>query len=470
MKELKAVEATVQRSLSGETDVRPGDTLVVGVSGGPDSLCLLYALHRVKAVLPLQLHVAHLDHDLRPDSAEDARFVSQLALELGLRLSVEKGDVRGFQRRHRTTLEEAAREVRYAFLARLAREVGAKAVAVGHTADDQAETLLMHLLRGAGLAGLRGMQPQSLWRSRTTGAEVMVVRPLLAVRRQQTEAYCAALGLEPRRDASNQSHRFLRNRVRSQLMPVLRKFNPALEEGLLRTAEAASVELSFWDEEVRRIRPQVVREEGPALVFDREALAALHPALQRHLLLSVADERLGGHQWSAIESMLSALEKPVGSRVTLPQGQAFTVGYDAFYLGGEPACPLPPLEGESKVVVPGETWVGGWRLVGKLLPAPPTEMPGPGGRACLDFDAVGPELVLRARRPGDVFQPLGMEQAKRLQDFFVDARVPRAWRTRVPLLCAPRGIAWVAGWRIAHWARVTPDTKTVLCLELSRVQ
>ncbi|MBI4297465.1 MAG: tRNA lysidine(34) synthetase TilS [Chloroflexi bacterium] len=463
---VQAVERKVLHSLREDGLASSGDRLVVAVSGGPDSLCLLYALHRLREAFPLQLHVAHLDHGLRSASAQDALFVAEQAKQLGLPFVAEKGNVRGFRRELGGTLEEAAREVRYAFLARVVQEMGARAVAVGHTSDDQMETLLMHLLRGTGLAGLRGMLPRTCWRSRRTGASVAVIRPLLGLSRLEIEGYCHALALEPRRDASNLSPRFLRNRVRAQLIPALKKYNPALERALLHTARSATVELVYWEEEVRRFWPQMVREEGPALVLDKKAISGLHPALQRHLLLAAAELKLGGHHYSAIEAMVSALEKPVGTRVLLPGGISFTVDYDSYRLGLEPSPPLPSLESETKVSVPGDVQVGGWRLRSCILAAPLPELPGLGWRACLNLEAVGTELSLRCRRPGDVFQPLGMEQPKRLQDFLVDAQVPRLWRERLPLLCSRGRIAWVAGWRIAHWARVTPETRAILQLEL----
>src|SRR5688572_15639933 len=206
--------------------------LVVAVSGGPDSLCLLHVLHKLSVEHPLRLHVAHLDHGLRPEAHDEATFVRQEAESLGLPVHLGTADTRAYAAKHRQSTEEAARSVRYAFLAEVARLAGARHVVVAHTADDQAETVLMHFLRGAGLAGLKGMLPVTelgSWMSEVRGqrselsdvrpltSDLFLVRPLLTTTRAEVEAYCAENGLAPRRDASNADTQYLRNRLRHEL-------------------------------------------------------------------------------------------------------------------------------------------------------------------------------------------------------------------------------------------------------------
>ncbi|MDY6906611.1 MAG: tRNA lysidine(34) synthetase TilS [Chloroflexota bacterium] len=466
------LERRVHRFIADEGLVEAGETVVVGVSGGADSVCLLHLLYRLQGALGVGLHVAHLDHGLRgAAAAADARYVGKLARHLGLPATIDRRDVRAYRAGRRLSVEEAARRVRYQFFAEVAQEVGAGRIALGHTADDQVETVLMHLVRGAGLAGLRGMRPMAAWGPAEGGATLSVVRPLLAVARAETEAYCAAQGLEPRQDATNYSPAFLRNRFRHEVLPLLRQYNPQVDDALLRLADAAAADLSFIEGQVAQVWGDVVREEGGGLLLDRAAVSSLHPALRRHLLRRVLVWLKGDTsdiEWVHVEAMVAALSGPAGKGIDLPHGLAMTVGYDACLVAprGIDTCPFPPLEGEHVVSVPGETEVPGWRVCAHVVSRDERAW---GFATCLDLEQVGTDLVVRTRRPGDRFQPLGMAESKKLQDFMVDAKVARAWRDRVPLVVSPRGIVWVVGWRIDERARVREDTEHALRIEFQRV-
>ena len=465
----------VKRFIQEHRLVQPDKPLVVAVSGGADSVCLLHVLLQLGGDLGFSLRAAHLNHKLRGEEADaDAHYVAALAQRLEIPATLAEREVRRYQEGKHLSLEEAAREVRYSFLAEVAAATGAGRVAVGHTADDQVETILMHLVRGSGLAGLRGMAPLSRWRSHTGQAELTVVRPLLEVTRAEAAAYCAAHDLAPRADSSNESLAYLRNRFRSELIPLLRRYNPRVSQALLRTAAAAADDLAYFDEEVSRRWGNAVTEQPYGLVLHTGEVRALPPALRRHLLRAALERQLGDLtdvESSHIEAMTRALAGPAGKRLSLPGGLVFYVDYGACILGrgeGVP-CPLPALEGEHRLNVPGETLLPGWRVSARILdPPPPRGEPSP-WRACLDFDQAGPNLVVRGRRPGDRFQPLGLEASKKLQDFMVDVKIPRPWRSRVPLVCSPQGILWVVGWRVGHLARLTSDTKRALLLEFERV-
>ena len=448
-----------------------GRKMLVGVSGGPDSVCLLHILDQLRETLGVSLHVAHLNHMLRGvDSDADARYVAEFSGTLGIPATVEKRDVEAYRKEHRLSLEEAAREVRYGFFSQVAESVGAGHIALGHTQDDQVETILMHLVRGTGLAGLRGMGPVTSLRP-PGGGVLVVVRPLLEVARRETEEYCRAYDLNPRSDFSNYSLDYTRNRFRYELIPLLQSYNKNVGAALMRTAHAAADELSYLEEGVSLVWERVVREQPNGLLLDSEALLSLHPALQRHLLRRVLGEVLADLtdiQSIHIEKMMEALSKPAGKRLSLPRGLVFHVGYNTCLVtkGAVDTCPFPPLEGEYKLNVPGDTAFPGWRVKAGIIR--------PGGKAeglgaCLDLDEAGSDLVVRGRRAGDRFQPLGMGEAKKLQDFMVDAKVPRSWRDRVPLVCSSEGIIWVVGWRIAEPVRVTDSTKQVLRLEFKRL-
>ena len=464
----------VLRFIREHSLVRENALLLVGVSGGPDSVCLIHILAGLKKTLGIKLHIAHLNHMLRgAESDADADYVSSLAHELGIPATIEGREVKTYQKKYRLSLEEAAREVRYAFFSEVARSLGGDKVMVGHTADDQIETILMHLVRGTGLAGLRGMQPLSALRS-PDDTELKVVRPLLEVKREETEAYCAARGLAPRSDSSNLLPNQLRNKIRSQLVPLLREYNPDIDKALLRMASAADSDLAYIEKEVSRVWSKVAREQPDGIAIDRAEFSKLHLALRRHLVRSVLQNLLGDLQDIEsvhIESLVETLAKPVDKKLSLPRGLAFHGDYSYGLITAEDRLTgsFPALEGEHRLNIPGETEFCGWRVRGSILNRRPKKGSEKELKACFDLDVVGKELTVRGRRRGDRFQPLGMESPKKLQDFMVDAKIPSAWRDHVPLVCSPQHIIWVVGWRIDHRAKVMPSTKRVLCLEFERI-
>ena len=381
---------------------------------------------------------------------------------------MERSDVDSYRRRRRLSPEQAAREVRYTFLTTVATEQHADAVALGHTADDQAETVLMHILRGSGLTGLRGMQTSSY--QGAFGREVLLVRPLLGASRDETAAYCRALGLETRIDASNLSLEPRRNRVRMELMPLLQGYNPGVRQALIRLSQSAAKDLAYLERGVESAWPGIVREGAGALTLSREGFRRLDPAIQNHLLRRALTTLKGGSQdieQTHIDAMARLMLGPAGRSLDMPGGLRFSVSYSEAKLvpSGFDQCPLPPLEGEHELKVPGEGLVAGWRIQANLaktgqgqgianFPGVAKQEGSEGYSAVLDYHDLGGPLRVRSRMPGDRFQPLGMPEAKKLQDFMVDSKIPRPWRDRVPLVVSPKGIAWVVGWRIAHWARV----------------
>ncbi len=320
--------AAVERSIARHRLALPGETVLVAVSGGADSVCLLHVLAGLQARLGIAVRAAHLNHRLRGDESRgDARYVSRLARRLGVPLTTGSRDVRAVQARRRLSLEDAARQVRYEFLAGVAADVGAQRVAVGHTANDQAETVLMHLVRGSGPTGLVGMRPLSV-RASPGPAGLTLVRPLLAVGRESTHAYCRQQRLRPRVDSSNLSLSPLRNRIRQELMPLLLSYNPRVGEALSRTSEALEGDLDWLEECVSSAWPQVVRGEGGALVLDRGRMLSLHPAVQRHLLRRAVREVLGDLEdieWKHIEQMRRGLGLRKGKRVVLPRRLVMSV-------------------------------------------------------------------------------------------------------------------------------------------------
>ncbi len=454
-----------------------GMGLVVGLSGGPDSCALLYALDRLKEAHGLSLHVAHLNHNFRGQEAEDdAVFAADIAGELGLPVTVVKEDPHAYQKeRGISSFEQGAREMRYAFMARVAKVAGARAVTVGHTADDLAETVLLHVLRGSGLYGLRGMGEVSDWPWPVDAGDLKLFRPLLDVTKNQTSEYCHEIGRTYREDSGNYMWRFTRNRVRQDLMPRLAQdYNPQVRSALVRLARTAAEELDFVEQELDKVWPEMVLESGGEVRLSRSALGELHPLLQR-LALRRGYILVAGDSTRLRESHMVAMEElSLGSRggrsLELPAGVILRQDYQYLVLtkSSEAECPYPEIDGEYSISLPAECGTDSVELAGPWVvtmhsgksDAPPAwaNTGGDEWTASFDLSAMGEEAMVRAWRPGDRIQPLGMQGQKKLQDLFTDLRVPRPWRGKVPVFEGANGIAWVVGHRIADWAKVVPDS------------
>lgn len=479
-REPRTLEERVLKFIREKDLVKAGQKLLVAVSGGPDSVCLLYTLYQLQKELDIKLHIAHLNHQLRgEESAADARYVEEVARKLNLPYTLEKADIAAYRAGNRLSLEEAAREVRYDFLARVAQAIGTDRVAVGHTLDDQVETVLLHIIRGTGTQGLRGLQP--LHQMQFAGNRLTIIRPLLETSREETEELCSRLQLTPCSDTSNLSLSFLRNRVRRELLPLLRQnYNPGIRESLLRLRRIAEDEMAFLDAESVKTWRKVVQKEHNAIIFDKARLRQLSPALQRHLLRRAINELLGtlkDIETRHIEEIMEGLKKPAGRRITLPGGLVFSIEYDRFLLAFNPEemVPFPELKGAFELKLSGETRIPGWHIESRSvsrrhLPDNLDQGTGDGFTACFDKDRIGDKIILRARRRGDWFQPLGLGRPKKVGEFMLDARIPRAWRDRIPIICTPEQIIWVAGWRIDERVKVVPDTRRVLCLRVERWQ
>jgi tRNA(Ile)-lysidine synthase len=487
----------IRRFVEQNNLLSPGETLVVGVSGGPDSLCLLHLLCRLRAEYDLSLHVAHLHHGQRgADADADAEFVRTLAAAWGLPCTIERADVPALAAEHRLAFEEAARRARYAFLSRVAAEVGARTIAVGHNADDQAETVLMHFIRGSGLAGQRGMLPKTPLtdyrlldtpNSQSTNLPIPnLIRPLLTTPRADIEAYCAAHNLHPRFDRSNLDTTYFRNWLRHQVIPLLESHNPNLREVLHRSAEVAAGDYALLRSLLEETWPRIVLEEGAAIVFDLEAWRALPLGLQRSTLREAIHRlrrSLRNIDFVHVEDAVRlAREGTTSQQATLPQGLMLTVGYDRLTLADVdapaslPKWPLlEPGAAPVAVRVPGETLLPGseWVLHAELLdraalPAGWQDNADP-WRAYLDAQAAAGALWLRTRQPGDRFQPLGLGgHSVKLADFLTNQKVPHAARDRLPLLVGERGILWVGGQRSDGRCAVRTATQTVLLVRLLR--
>lgn len=466
----KQLPHNVERFISEHSLTEKPGPLVVGVSGGVDSVCLLHVLVTLAKKLHLDLHIAHLNHQLRGDESNaDAEYVRRLARDLNIASTIDKRDVQEYQSTHQCSLEEAAREVRYSFFSEVAESLGGQTVAVAHTANDQAETILMHVIRGTGLSGLRGMRPVSRW-NLPDGKSLTIIRPLLDASREDTETYCDIHKLWPRYDSSNRSMEYLRNRIRAEIMPKLLDYNPNIVDSLSRMAHIVADDIAYLDTEVSRVYQSAVEEFPQGVSLDNKAVSEFPPALGRQLLRKALGRLLGSTrdiELVHIESVLDTLKHPAGKKLSLPYGLTFYGDYEKSIItqGEDPLAFLPPLNSEYPLNTPGKTMISGWQVTTEVIEGKCEVQASDQLTAFLDIDYTGSNLIVRSRKGGDRFQPLGMKDTKKLQDFMVDSKIPRAWRDRVPLVCAGDQIVWVVGWRIDHKARVTKTTQKILRLE-----
>jgi tRNA(Ile)-lysidine synthetase-like protein len=457
--------------------LRPADRVVVGVSGGPDSLCLLDLLHGLAPEHGLQLHVAHLDHGLRAEAAADADFVRRQAELRGLPYHSEAVDVGAQASVCKQSLEAAARDARYAFLGRVGRHVDATRAAVAHTADDQAETVLMHLLRGAGMRGLRGMRAESVIGTSVIGelasGQLRLIRPLLQVSRAEVMSYCAEHNLAPRYDSSNLDSRFFRNRVRNELLPILLTYNPNVRGVLGRTAEVVAGDYELLHDALQRLWSETVEADGDGQVtFNRTRWLALGAPQQRALLRQAVGRLLGGWQDVGFAPLNAAVlfsrRSGPGRACHVLGGLQLRIEPDRLRLVGAElagskdanAAYFPRLAAsgglepgwqlETVKLGPGE-WA--WEDVAKA----------PRWTAYVDAARILGPLSLRSRVPGDRFQPLGMAgHSVRLAEFLINKTLPAGLRAFWPLLVCADDIVWVVGLRLDERFKLTPATQTAV--------
>ena len=462
--------------------------LLLAVSGGPDSLALLHLL----SASGYPLVCATFNHRLRPEAADEVAYVQRVAEGLGIPFVTDSADVAAYAGAEGLSLEEAARTLRYRFLFREARQAAAQAVLTGHTADDQAETVLMHFLRGAGLAGLKGMPSRVVLP--IFDSEIPLVRPLLGWQRADTEAYCREHNLSPIHDPTNSDTTYFRNRLRHELLPALESYNPRIRETLARTALALQGDEALLAELLDAAWQKSVLEQMASFIsFDRSVLESSSSALRRNLLrraVFTLRPSLRDLDFAALEraASLEAVDLAGGLRL-FPEGKKI---YLAAYEADLPFADWPQVSeqlsvsSEQSSVISHQLSVKseyllneGWLLTCESISLNTEHWPlntehwllnTDPYTAWLDADLTGEKLQVRSVHAGDRFQPLGMSGASvKLQDFFVNVKLPRRARAKWPLLCLGDEIAWVAGLRLAHPFRVTEKTRRALVLELRKV-
>lgn len=469
----------IETILRDECGLVKNRLIIVGVSGGPDSLCLMDMLRSAG----YSILVAHFDHHLRLESGQDARMVEKTAARLMLGCIIDGTDVRAYADQEKLSLEEAARNLRYRFMFNLARERNAQAVAVGHTADDQVETVLMHFLRGSALNGLKGMSHRSIIKS--FDVKIPIVRPLLNMWREETVVYCASNGLRPHYDSSNDSLNFQRNRIRHLLIPNLEGYNPKFREAVLRMSQSLKGDYAFVMETLETAwRETMTAADDETITFDAYLLSQHSIGLQRNLIKQAISTLIPGLEvsFSILERATNLIKDSAQSaRVDLKGGiRMFREASHIYICTQDAELPFhiwPQMIGvvALPIPVPGQAdLAGGWKFNCERWRIPAlakeqVERNEDQFQTWLDADTLSASLRLRIRHQGDHFAPLGMDgHLQKLSDFFVNEKMPQRARERWPLLCMGDEIVWVPGYRPAHPYRLTNLTRNVIYFSISR--
>jgi tRNA(Ile)-lysidine synthase len=472
----KLLEKT-RRTIQKYHLISQGSRWIVAVSGGADSLALLHILYTLQNTLGCRLHVATLDHGLRGDAgAADATFVVQLAEAWGVPVTVGKVDTLTLAKRKQIGVEAAARIARYNFLAEVADRVGAEGVAIGHHAGDQAETVLMHILRGAGLNGLGGM---SLKSPMPGHPHLVLIRPLLWSTRAEIETYCRERKLTPREDATNADTSFLRNYLRHKILPHLANLNPNIERLLGQLADIAQVEDDYLNHQLRQVtQSDAVRVGIKRITIRREVFRSLHPALARRVVrwgTAQINPHLENLDYAHIlDAVEIGREGGQGAIALLADGLRLRVDYEMLLIEHE-SEPMPewddvllPQDSEFILTVPGQTVVPGSEWILNADESNDDSSVHAGRLAIPE----GAAVCLRTRREGDRFAPLGMDgHAQKLNRWMINRKIPVYLRGRIPIIDVDGEIAaiYVNGvWFVADKYAVRPHHERIIYFDFRK--
>jgi len=441
-----------------------GDRLIIGVSGGVDSMVLLYLLNACRQEFEISLVVAHVNHGLRPKEAEkEAEVVQREAERLGWPYEYGQFNVKEFQKMGGFSPQDGARRIRFHFFNSLLKKHGANKIALGHNADDQVETVLLRLIRGSGLKGLKGMLPVRDGR---------VIRPLLEVWREEIESLAREMEIPYLVDSSNLKGHYLRNRIRLNLVPLIeREYQPNFKEILLRTSAILREENDYLEQEAKKAYQQIVQEEKDAISFEFSQYQCLHEAIQWRFVQRILGE-ISGEEGITEEGegsdgrlIFEKLQRPSPSfLLELPFGVCFEKRYDRVLLRKGRGENVPPFEVE--LISPGRTYI---EEIGKEVVIEEIEKEDEflsfkesSHTGLLDYQKLQFPLKIRNFRPGDRFQPLGVKGTQKLKEFFIDHKVPRFERPKVPVLISGEMIAWIIGYRIDERVKVNEKTERIL--------
>ncbi|MCX7794527.1 MAG: tRNA lysidine(34) synthetase TilS [Thermodesulfovibrionales bacterium] len=449
----------VLKSIKRFEMIKQGDRLIIGLSGGPDSVCLLHVLHSLRDRFKIELIPVYVNHGLRPDEINyEIDFCKDFVKNLGYELIIKDVDVMGYVKATGENKQEAARKLRYNVLNDVLLERKAQAIALGHTADDQAETVLMRLIRGTGPQGLQGIPP----------VRGNIIRPLIEIERKEIEEYLFKNNLRYIIDSSNLRTEYFRNWIRLKVLPLLREKNPSIITTLTKMAEIFSEEERIYEIEVTKaLMRSLSRKTDSTIELFLKPLEAMDTRLLRRLLRKAVDEifSLRGISFVHIEDMVQLIKQGrAGDRLYIRNNIRAIKLYSTFKITSEEPVRLK----EYVLPVPGSVWIEerGYKISAELSNSRPDDLGDGKTRIVIDSDRVSDVLKIRHWLPGDYFFPLGLNKKKKLQDLFVDLKIPRDERYSIPVVEDRGNIIWIVGLRMDHRYRVQDETEKFLILRI----
>ncbi len=442
-----------------------GDGIVVGISGGPDSVCLLHALSSSVQRYKIKLYAAHVNHMLRgKESDEDILYVKSICEKLEVELYIKNINIKDISQKYKISLEAAGRQERYKFFFEVLKNTGASKIAVAHNMNDQAETMLMRFIRGTGLEGLSGIKPVR---------EDGIIRPLIETERIQIEEYCIANKLNPRLDKSNLEPIFTRNKIRLELIPhILKEYNPKFIKNMAVMADNFRNDNEYLDYILKEKENEILNYSEDSVSLNIDRLLAQHPSKQSRIIRRAIGKLLGST--TDIESKhISEIRKIITKgttalKVDLPRNTQAEVEYNVLLIKKKVAQNItyeyPVILNQSIYIKEINASVYAFTISPSELNTISLEQ----GIAVFDYDKTKENIYIRSRRPGDKFTPPGMEGTKKVKDFFIDNKIPRAEREKIPILASTDSVLWVVGYRINDKYKYTDSSKRILVVRYSK--
>jgi len=443
--------------------IQRGDSIVVGVSGGPDSIALLHLLWSIRDEYNLKLHVVHLNHMLRGKEAEeDAKYVEEFCGNLGIKSFIFSRDVSKYSKEKGITFEEGGRELRYKLFYEIAKKTNSNKIAIAQNSNDQAETVLMRLMRGSGLEGLAAINYIR---------DDMIIRPLLDITRSEIEGYCEANNLNPRIDKTNLESIYTRNKIRLELIPYIQKnFNPNIIETLCRTSNILRDENDYLEEEAFEKYHKILERETEDLIeINLKAFNALHVSMKRRLIRIIIQELKGDLKNITLNHINQSIdiirEGKVNSKLNLPQDILIELGYNSIYIKIYKGDTKDIKDFQYFIPLNGSVFIkelGLW--IHNIIINDKEISKGDKNTIYIDGNKVQGSLIVRNRRKGDKFTPLGMKGTKKIKDYFIDEKINRDIRDKIPLVCDNDNIIWIAGYRMSESYKIDNSTSKVVKL------
>lgn len=443
--------------------IEKNDNILVGVSGGPDSMCLLHVLVEIQDAIPFNIFVAHVNHGVRgKDADEDEEFVRLTCEKMNIPFYSEKVDMNGYARKHKMSSEEAGRKLRYDFFNEVLFEIGGGKIAVAHNKNDQAETLIMRIIRGTGIDGLKGMK----------FLNGNIIRPLLNVTRKEIEEYISKNNIEVRIDKTNLEPKYLRNRIRLEIIPYIeREYNPNFLDGLSRLSRTANLDCNFLDKYSSNIYKKIVKTESKnSIILNRNDFLKEHKSIKQRIiklcLMKVADDINGITEKNISDTMVLFDKGDTGKSIDLSNGLIAKTSYGEIIIQKRENKEFRSFS--YKMRENGVNYVPECKCYFEMKVAPIEKVKLNFKNMYIksfDYDKIYGELIIRNRISGDKFKPYGMNGTKKLKDYFIDEKIPKNLRESIPIIADEKNILWIVGYRTNEEYKITSNTKKVLVIK-----